>query len=269
MRRPIRVALALSALSFDVTRLLAAQSDTSKTPPGGTAGTGATGSTQSPAPSLPVLDSVEVIGVVTAGTPTDTTPTRAGIGDRIVVHVRHLRSLASRAACLSIDEKPVTGCTPQKMALYLDGREIKDLVPESGAPELQKNDGDLHFHIQRSAASDEAWADLLGSPRLGPYFFTRPTRLSVGFQNGFALPTKVTETKFELLRIREWRFWFATAGLLILLLGILRLARRTNLLRDAGASYPVTQRVSGTLKVQATLKPYSLARCQMAFWFVL
>src|SRR4051812_49218831 len=53
--------------------------------------------------TLPLLDSVRVVRVVSENTSTDTTVTRAGIGDAIMVSVRDLRALVYRATCLSLE----------------------------------------------------------------------------------------------------------------------------------------------------------------------
>ena len=223
------------------------------------------------APVLPVLTNVRVTGVASTSM-VDSAHVLAGIGDVITVHVHDLKSLVYRAKCQAIDATQVPGCTPQKIVLYLDGREIKEIYPESGAPKVDS--GTLTFHLQRSLKSDEAWADLLGSPRVGPAFFRRPTPLSVGYESGFALDSDIVGDRFSLVRIREVRFWIAAIGLLVLITAMVQLAKRTNLLRDMGPSYPLAATPGATTSEKTggpapNLKPYSLARCQMAFWFVL
>lgn len=184
----------------------------------------------------------------------------AGIGDPIVVKVQDLQSLVNRAKCLDKDGKDVPDCHKQEISLYLDGRKINGLVPESGAP--RPEDATLQFHLQRNTDNDEAWADLLGAPPLGAYFFERPTEVSVGLENGYPEPTDVKSQKFSLTRIREIRFWFCTIGTLLLLYLLLRLANRSDILRDSGPAPTGTDK-----RGKDKRKPFSLARCQMAFWF--
>jgi hypothetical protein len=228
------------------------------------------------APVLPGLDSVRVVGIRKLDSDDhkspeelrqrDTTKVRAGIQDIIVLSVRDLKSLVRRAACESIDERPVPDCSPQEIVLFLEGRKIEKLVPESGAPELGQRDGILQFHLSRGLESDEAWADLLGAPSLrGDKFWFRPTRVSVGLDNGYPLPSDVDNRRltFELVRMHQSWFWGSLLGLGVALFILVGLARRTNLLRDLGPAPPA---VAG---VQAPLNPYSLARVQIAFWFVL
>lgn len=185
----------------------------------------------------------------------------AGLGDIIVVQVQNLQSLSNQARC--IDD--ATGgkkenCEKQEIALYLDGRKIEGLEPESGAP--RPEEGTLQYHLQRSDKSDEAWADLLGAPPLRGDFFYRPTEVSVGLANAYAVPTSVT--KFNLVRIREYRFVIYTIGLLFMIGLLLWLATKSDILRDIGPQ-PSGLDVRG----RPRRKTFSLARLQMAIWFCL
>lgn len=170
----------------------------------------------------------------------------AGIRDLIVVKVRALCLLVDQAKCHG--EHANASCKPQDISLYLDGREIKGLVPESGAPRADVEK--LQFRLDRSDKSDAQWADLLGGPKIGPHFFDREAAVSVGLQNDGPIPTDVE--KFSLLRIHRVRFWFCGAILLLAVAGIFVLGRLSELLRYNNKT-----------------SSFSLARCQMAFWFVL
>ena len=140
------------------------------------------------------------------------------------------------------------GCKPLDIALYIDGREIKGLVPESGAPRTDV--GTLQFHVDRSAKSDEQWADLLGAPAIGDAFFERPSAVSVGLQGDAPIPTDVHA--FKIVRIHLWRFWICALILLLTVISIWLFAKNSALLR-----------------YRDKLSSFSLARYQMAFWFVL
>ena len=242
------------------------------TPPGAP---GAPGQPAAPQPlpvaALPSLDSVYVTEVWRAGGdstrrgPRQRDSVRAGIGDVIIIRVNDLRSLMRRAKCQDASERPVASCQPQEIALFLDGREIKGIVPESGAPVPENQT--LQFHLQRSAASDEAWADLLGAPPFGARFFVRPTRVSVGLENGYALPTLINRgggTYFELVRARKAQFVIASIALAFLFGIFVWAAVSSNLLRDRDA--PRTQPPAAG---EPPPRPYSLARVQMAVWFCL
>jgi hypothetical protein len=172
--------------------------------------------------------------------------TRAGIRDLIVVKVKALCLLMDQAKCLG--HYAAISCKSQDIALLLDGREIKGLAPESGAPRPDVET--LQFRLDRSERSDAQWADLLGSPRIGERFFDREVAVSVGLQNEGPIPSAVQ--KFNLIRIHKWRFWICSAIMLLAIAGIVGLGRYTALLRYADKT-----------------SSYSLARCQMAFWFLL
>jgi hypothetical protein len=219
-------------------------------------------------PTVPTLARVRVIGVARARStgeslpPDSTRRDSAGLGDIIVVRVQRLQDLVNHAKCMSGDGRRVPGCQPQEIALFLDGREIRGLAPESGAP--TPDDGLLRFHLARTDSSDEAWADLLGAPPIAApnnAFYTRPTKVSVGIAGAYALPTAFEDERvspFKLIRIRP--SWFVTCSLLLLLvLGLLCwLAVSSDILRDPGPPAQAGER-----------RPYSLARFQMSAWFFL
>jgi hypothetical protein len=182
----------------------------------------------------------------------------AGLNDIIIVKVSNLQELLNDSKCLDKDgkKKANSNCTEREIALYLDGREIKGLIPESGAPKVEP--GTLQFHLKREVGkNDEIWADLLGAPpfTLGNRLWYRPTEISVGLENGYALPTDKKD--FQIIRLRSVWFWVSLIGLILLIWALVRLAKRTDLLRDVGEVLPGQR------------KQYSLGRCQMAFWFVL
>ena len=172
--------------------------------------------------------------------------TRAGIRDLIVVNVKGLCLLVDQAKCLGTYAN--ASCKPQEIALYLDGREIKGLVPESGAPRADVET--VQFRLDRSDKSDAQWADLLGNPKIGERFFDREVAVSVGLQNDGPIPTTVQ--KFNLIRIHKLRFWICSAFLILSVIAIVVFGRYSALLRYADKT-----------------SSFSLARCQMAFWFVL
>ncbi|HXG93472.1 MAG TPA: hypothetical protein VNN73_14080 [Blastocatellia bacterium] len=241
--------------------------------------TASPGSTTVPAPPAPVstqqqlpdIRGVQIAGISKLGetkSPDDKTPVQAGIRDIIVLKVAGLDKLVQVANCKDTNDRPVQPCQQQKIALFLDGREIKGLQPESGAPNTEE--GTLQFHLDRSADSDEAWADLLGAPPLkDPIFYYRPTEVSIGFANGYAFPIDRIQNpvRFELIRIHKSWFIVCTILLLIVLLLLFWLALNSEILRDIG---PVPEGFKkGWVFTKKIHKPYSLARFQMAVWFVL
>jgi len=213
-------------------------------------------------PVTPSLTEVKVTDAYRLGRVTEKT---AGIGDSIVVKVDKLANLVKAAKCVSADDKPVTPCTPHEIALFLDGREIKGIQPESGAPQPDRET--LQFHLQRGGDSDEAWADLLGAPPLGGGRFThRPTEVSVGLKDGYALSTDVGGDRFNLVRIRGTRFVICSILLVVVFVMLIILTLFSEMLRDLGEKPP---RDPTKRWWQQPHKPYSLARFQMAVWFFL
>lgn len=179
----------------------------------------------------------------------------AGIGDIIVIKISNLQSLVNQAKCLDEKNKRVQDCQEQEIALFLEGRKINGIIPISGAP--RPEDETLQFRLQRNADNEEAWADLLGAPPLfRNQFFKRPTQVSVGLENSYAEPTDVKGENFKLVRIRDWLFLPCLLGLVGLLIGMWLLANKSDILRDSGPKPLGLER-----------KPFSLARCQMAWWF--
>jgi hypothetical protein len=132
----------------------------------------------------------------------------AGLGDEIFIKVQNLQDLLDKSKCRDREGNAKTDCHPQEVALFLDGRKIKNLVPESGAPKA--GEGTLQFHLDRSADSDETWADLLGNPPLDQRFWARPTKVSVGLENDIPVESDVTQFSFH--RVREHYFWACLAA---------------------------------------------------------
>jgi hypothetical protein len=88
-------------------------------------------------------------------------------------------------------------------------------------------------------------------------------QLSIGYENGEAMPTWVVpktdvESQFQMILIPTGRFTAGVAVIVGSLVLFLILAGRTDIIRDT----TVALRPDG-------LRPYSLARAQMAFWFFL
>lgn len=236
-------------------------------------------------PTIPSLTGVEVTRVRNM----KSNDPKAGINDRIEVTVSKLEDLIQHAKCVSAEDKPVDGCTPQKIVLFLEGREIKGLFPDSGAPQIKPDvsEGTLQFDLTRNKDSDpgkdndKAWTDLLGAPGFSDgRFWERQTALSIGFQNGYPLPSKITSDsdKFRLIRVRFGWFVGCTILLIIVLGALWFLAWYTELLRTVGTP-PNYDDTTGKIASVGSYrffglkryehKPYSLAQFQMAFWFSL
>jgi hypothetical protein len=222
---------------------------------------------QTTIPARPSLERVRVQRANMLGTEF----AEAGIGDILVVKVKFLKDLVDYAKCYSDDgkERTVPNCTEQKIALFLDGREIKGIFPISGAP--RPEDETLQFRLQRDATSDEVWADLLGGPPLDSVrFYKRDTAVSVGLENAYALPSEVKAGNFRLIRIHKNWFIFCLIVLVVELFALIWLALYSELLRDVGPLPLSEKKKKGWIFAAKKIhKPYSISRFQMAFWFFL
>lgn len=138
-----------------------------------------------------------------------------------------------------------------KFVLYLDGNPLKGLqvkTPGQGHDHLK-------FFLDRVSDNKSAWNDLLRNPTLDD----RPVSLSVAMDDGPPIKSGVT---FELEVVNTG--WLAGWTLLFVALFVLFFwaARSSDILREAGP--PPLDQNNNPLR-----KAYSLARCQMAFWFFL
>jgi len=240
--------------------------------------------TPAPTPTLPSLDVVKVRDVTAPNRPAKRS---AGIGDDIDVQVENLQNFLNYASCLSENDEPVSNCKPQKITLFIDGREMKGHEPEAkievswyeedpanpGGKPLEV--GILQFHLEYvQGVNDDIWSDLLGGQNnSSPNFRLRPIYVSVGFEGGAALDIKSKE-KFDLVLMHlDWRLYVCLILVFIILFYLIQLARNTELLRDGGVLPDSPEKIKKwwllNREVRAVHKPYSSARVQMAFWFAL
>lgn len=140
---------------------------------------------------------------------------------------------------------------PAKLVPYLNGRAITGNYPD----ELHVDRGRLIYHMRITPENREVWIDLLGAPD----GVKRPVTLSVGLENGSAFDS-VHEREHPLPLTVISPVYGIVAALLILvtLILLLSLARKTNIIREPGPP-----------PVSGKKRPYNLGRAQMAFWFFL
>jgi hypothetical protein len=142
-----------------------------------------------------------------------------------------------------------------KAELFLDGRQITGLTDTL----YRANEHALVFHLTRDSGNSRAWAPLLGSPtreprsvllslRLGSSVEGKETPLVTG-DNGHQLP-------FELEVLPSYPLIGASIAVLLVLFAIWFGAARSNILKDSLLPQLAPNR-----------QPFSLGRCQMAFWF--
>jgi hypothetical protein len=164
-------------------------------------------------------------------------PGAVRLGDRLTVTVSDLGALLARV-----------GGDCQAIVLFLDGVAL----PGTRAESCDLAARQVRFWLLRSDDDDRHWHALLGSPR----GFRRRIDVSVGSNAEFPLPTAVQE--FSLVVLPRLGFYGFVALLVLGVALVVRLARRTDMLR------------SSTVRTGSGRRPpFSLARSQMALWFFL
>jgi hypothetical protein len=146
----------------------------------------------------------------------------------------------------------LTACTGKDIVLFLDDRPLADVI---AFPPTDPARNRLRFPLERTEASRDVWTDLLGHPSFDP----RPTRVSIGFKDSFAIPAEpvgATTIALQVVPVNWFLFWLLLFA--VFLLGFLYLARRTDVIRDAVP-----------LPGEGARRPYSLARTQASWWFFL
>lgn len=182
-------------------------------------------------------DKMTIKRVFTTNPERENNQVEAGIGNRIRVQVDNL----SKAPNL------------HRIALYLDGLELKEVF---GIP-ISVSDGILEYELKRTELSKGAWNVLLGSSKSS----RREVLVSVGSENAEAVGAsnpKIPPTMQLRVFYRGWLYGTSII-LLLALIVFWRIAKTTNILRDVNPPSPPTGK----------MKPYSLGRTQMAFWFFL
>jgi hypothetical protein len=162
------------------------------------------------------------------------TPTRAGLADRLTIHVQNFGTLLKQAN---------GNC--KAVVLFIDGMPLKGDKPES----CDTVNGHVRYRLLRDRGDDDAWHTLLGSP----HGYTHNVDVSVGSDAQFPIPSSAT---FDLEVIPRPQF-LAFLGLLALALAIfIYMCRTTSLVRSG--THPVPHE-----------RPFSLSLFQMSFWFFL
>jgi hypothetical protein len=153
------------------------------------------------------------------------------------------------------DLKPAVQLDASAYALFFDGREVpglEDTVYNSAHHALG-------FLLTRNASNKPVWTLLLGSPTAAHTAVT--VALGVREKDRTTQPTiegNDTGATFQ-LEVFSWLWlWIAVAAVAVVLALVVGTAWRTTTLRDCLLP-----------QLPASEQPYSLGRCQMAFWFVL
>jgi hypothetical protein len=176
----------------------------------------------------------------------------AGLGDEIIVKVNNLKEEVDRQN--SPNEPAAAGLDPNKLVLFLDDVEMKNLYPEAVLP-----DNELRFKLRRDDKTKDAWDDLLAKPDQSK---RKNIKVGVGPEGKASWPqdNHVTQNFTQNFTLRVYdRKWLNAAAVLFLfaLAVFIWLAKYTNIIRDSQPPEPLA----------GAMKPYSLARAQVAWWF--
>jgi len=161
------------------------------------------------------------------------------LGQTIVVRVDSLAHLLQQKKCAEKDGRS------RALVLFLDDQPLADLSPY---PPTDPDQPELRFPLRRTEASREVWTRVLGKPSWN----TRRTKVSVGLEDSYAVPSKA-HVQLEVLPRSRLIFWFLIVALLATV--FLVMGRKSAMLRD------------GVATPGARSSAYSLARVQAAWWF--
>jgi hypothetical protein len=203
-----------------------------------------------PAAETPPMDTAapqEKPGTITALLDSTGSPGPVGLNDKLAVQV------GTAAA------KPAGALDAAKYALFFNGKEVKGL-PD---PTYDSAHGSLVFELKRNDKNKDLWTALLGAPSLA-----NPTvRVTVALgqrpagANAAPQPTITGTNGSDILNLKVFgplRIGIAA----VLIVGVIWLvfarARKNTTLRDGFLP-----------QIEPSQQTYSLARFQMAFWFVL
>jgi hypothetical protein len=140
-------------------------------------------------------------------------------------------------------------------ALMLDGRELQGLRQVRYDPRRHA----FGFRLVRNGENESAWRDVLGSPSGSHRTVTVALRQHASGESGSSTIEGVNGSAVFRLRVFSLAsFWAAVAIVAAVLAVVVGTAWRTTTLRD-----------SLLPQLPANEQPYSLGRCQMAFWFIL
>jgi hypothetical protein len=150
---------------------------------------------------------------------------------------------------LFLNDRPIA-----KLPAQLNQRKIKD---DKGQSKIQK---ELIFDLLRNKDTKESWDLLIGDFSFGPpkgeKFFGKDVLVSLGADAAVVVPGAQT-----IKLIPHSYFAWSIPGIVIVLVSFVffvKCARKTDIVRDSGPEPRPGKR-----------RPYSLGRCQMAFWFFL
>jgi len=183
----------------------------------------------------PCSSETTVTGV--AGVNSD--PRMVYLGDWVIVSVCHLDELIKSAEA---QQQPIT--------LFIEG------IDSGNEPVgIDRESGTLTFTLDRTEKNKELWRQFLYNPLFDPY---ATIRISAGVRGDKPLlraPGANLSLRVRKLYTDTW-IWIWLVLLLVVVVVLVVAGRRTDMLREGPP-------------VDGVRQPYSLARSQMAWWFLL
>ena len=188
------------------------------------------------------LPKVVHVGVDSGDQASDSATTRIALRQTIRVTVRNLAQWIGGE-----------NVTRDKLMLYIDGVPFRFGSGDNSIGPGLVRDSVLVFDLRRDEKNKEAWTRLLGRNVNNCFDETRSVPLTVGLDNGAqAKDAAVTLVRINTKNLRLFFIFIVVFFVLFFVLAI-----RSDILRDSGGQPTAQGR-----------KTYSLARTQMALWFV-
>lgn len=204
----------------------------------------------------PVIEKVYILGSENAENPI------LAINDTLVLEVTNL-SVLKEKALEQCAKQPQTPNCKKKINLYLNGKKIAERHPDG----LGRKEDTVEFDLRYDSTDTEQkknWASLLGAPPFNDWekFSQRPVQVAIGLEDGtnwysYNDPNK----KIMLEQVNKIKFFIFVGALLFIVFIIYRSQDLQKMIREALSDI-------GSAPASG-FKPWSLARCQIAFWFVL
>jgi len=141
-----------------------------------------------------------------------------------------------------------------KLILYINDMPVQDAAPVAFI--IDSTQLGLRYFINYEEGVGSVWERLILMRENGK-LFTTSAKLSVGFENQLPLQTLVNyDNRFKIGLVKQNWFITSIVMLVVFLIALIVIAKRTDLLRSATPPPP-----------EGKHRPYSLARTQMALWF--
>ncbi len=209
-----------------------------------------------PAPGTAAPAATTPLAILDVRSADDSDPKEVRIRGRLIVVIQDDHGWIDRTkvqnVVLFLNHRPIA-----KLPVQLNQRKIKDQNDATAPAKIQK---ELIFDLVRNKDTKDSWDLLIADFSFGPpnaeKFFGKDVVVSIGADATVAV---ASDRKIKLVPHSPW-VWSVPAGIIVVasLVFFWRCAVKTDIVRDAGPEPRAGKK-----------RPYSLGRCQMAFWFFL